>query len=141
MFRKGILLLSKHAPPQEVLEMQPEPSSNRKRLGVSHGAKTNHFIHYIRCLLHVLKELNLRNKYIVMDNCAIHKDNAIKQLVEEDGHHLLFLPPYSPFLNPIEECWSKIKHQVGKRPLTDTEDLIQRIKAASKTVTMEDCQG
>jgi len=43
---------------------------------------------------------------LVLDNCAIHKVHAIRDIVEAQGVVLVFLPPYSPDLNPIEESFS-----------------------------------
>jgi hypothetical protein len=44
-------------------------------------------------------------------------------------------------LNPIEECWSKIKQEVRKTPLTKNEIIADRIEDAAKTVTVENCRG
>jgi len=46
---------------------------------------------------------------VVMDNLPAHKVAGIRELVEARGAKLIYLPPYSPDLNPIEKCWSKIK--------------------------------
>ena len=46
---------------------------------------------------------------VVMDNLTVHKGQRIKELIEERGCELMYLPPYSPDLNPIEEAFSKIK--------------------------------
>jgi transposase len=43
---------------------------------------------------------------IVLDNCAIHKSELLREVVEASGHLLIFLPPYSPDYNPIEESFS-----------------------------------
>ncbi|MFN7310197.1 MAG: IS630 family transposase [Vampirovibrionales bacterium] len=49
---------------------------------------------------------------IVMDNASFHKSAKIKELIEEAGCELLFLPPYSPDLNPIEKHWAKLKQAI-----------------------------
>ncbi len=46
---------------------------------------------------------------IVMDNLSAHKGERVRELIEERGCELLYLPPYSPDLNPIEEAFSKVK--------------------------------
>ena len=46
---------------------------------------------------------------VVMDNLSAHKSERARELIEERGCQLLFLPPYSPDYNPIEEVFSKIK--------------------------------
>ncbi len=54
---------------------------------------------------------NLREKsVIVMDNASFHKGKEMKELIEDAGHTLLYLPPYSPDLNPIEKKWAQAKH-------------------------------
>jgi transposase len=52
------------------------------------------------------------NKVIIMDNAAFHKAEKTRKLIEKQGHTLLYLPPYSPDLNPIEQKWSLIKNKV-----------------------------
>jgi transposase len=61
-------------------------------------------------LLPVLPE----NTVIVMDNASFHRKNRLCLLAEKSGHRLIFLPPYSPELNPIENFWSWIKRQLRK---------------------------
>lgn len=51
---------------------------------------------------------------LVMDNATFHKSEETRQLINNAGCQLLFLPPYSPDLNPIEKCWANIKGQIKK---------------------------
>lgn len=51
---------------------------------------------------------------VVLDNLRPHHAPAVRQLIEAQGAQLVFLPPYSPDLNPIEPCWSFVKHQLRK---------------------------
>ena len=54
-------------------------------------------------------------KHVVfLDNASIHKSNSIKEMVESTVAKLVFLPPYSPELSPIENMWSKIKGIIRK---------------------------
>jgi transposase len=56
---------------------------------------------------------------VAMDNLAVHKSAQARELVEAQGRELLFLPPYSPDLNPIEEAFSKMKgllRRIGPAP-------------------------
>ena len=46
---------------------------------------------------------------MVVDNLCVHKGKQVRELVENAGCELLYLPPYSPDLNPIEEAFSKVK--------------------------------
>jgi transposase len=52
---------------------------------------------------------------VVLDNVGAHKPHRIRELVEAAGARLLFLPPYSPDLNPIEFGWSKLKGILVRR--------------------------
>ena len=49
------------------------------------------------------------NQVIIMDNARIHKSKKTRELIEQSGHTLLFLPPYSPDFNPIEKTFGLIK--------------------------------
>lgn len=51
---------------------------------------------------------------IIMDNATFHKSEKTRQLIENAGCQLLFLPPYSPDLNPIEKCWANMKSNIKK---------------------------
>jgi len=58
---------------------------------------------------------NLRHGQIVfMDNVPFHKSEKVRELIESVGAKLVFLPPYSPDLSPIEKMWSKLKHFIKK---------------------------
>jgi transposase len=50
---------------------------------------------------------------VVMDNAAFHKDRRTQELIEGAGCTLLFLPPYSPDLNPIEKFWANLKRKLA----------------------------
>ena len=49
-----------------------------------------------------------------MDNCSIHRKQELLQYCQDANITLLFLPPYSPYLNPIERCFSQIKAHIKK---------------------------
>lgn len=58
-----------------------------------------------KCLLPVLPDKSV----IVMDNAAFHRKNKLNAMAQSSGHSVLFLPPYSPELNPIENFWAWLK--------------------------------
>lgn len=88
-------------------------------------------------LLPVLKPGDI----VVLDNLSSHKDDTISNLIESVGARVKFLPPYSPDLNPIEECWSKLKHLIRKfRPRT-REALDNAVAWAVDKVTKSDIRG
>ena len=47
---------------------------------------------------------------VVLDNLGSHKGKAVRRVIRDAGAHRLFLPPYSPDLNPIEQAFAKLKH-------------------------------
>ena len=49
------------------------------------------------------------NSVIILDNASFHKGILMQKMIEEAGHSLLYLPPYSPDLNPIEKKWAQAK--------------------------------
>mgnify|MGYP003441220601 FL=1 len=49
---------------------------------------------------------------VIMDNASIHKTDATRKLIKEAGCELIFLPPYSPDLNPIEHFWADLKKKL-----------------------------
>ncbi|CDH60001.1 hypothetical protein RO3G_03680 [Lichtheimia corymbifera JMRC:FSU:9682] len=112
-----------------------------KESGLPHGTKSSHFLLFVEQVAYVLNKHGLHNMYIVMDNASIHKTKQVLDAIRKHNHVPLFLPPYSPFLNPIEECWAKIKKQVRKTPLSSNDSLATRIQVAAKTVNAKDCRG
>jgi transposase len=52
------------------------------------------------------------NSILIWDNASFHKSNQLKELVEAHGHTMLFLPAYSPDLNPIEHKWQELKQNL-----------------------------
>jgi transposase len=78
---------------------------------------------------------------VVMDNLSAHKGEEVRELIEERGCELLFLPPYSPDLNPIEEAFSKIKALLRKAEARTREGLIEAMGLALSAVTARDAWG
>jgi transposase len=75
-----------------------------------------------------------------MDNAPMHTQVKVRELLESRGYKCLYLPPYSPFLNPIEEFWAKVKAGVRWNALTADDWLSDRICEAVLMVTQADCQ-
>ncbi len=66
---------------------------------------------------------------IIMDNAPFHNSNKIREIIEKAGCELLFLPTYSPDLNPIEHWWQKIKTAIRKELSNFDFDLDQAVDA------------
>jgi transposase len=82
-----------------------------------------------------------RGQVVVMDNLTAHKGERVRELIEERGGELLYLPPYSPDLNPIEEAFSKVKRILRKAESRTREALVEAIGAAISAVTAKDARG
>lgn len=78
---------------------------------------------------------------VVWDNLGAHRSQAVRAVVEAQGARLLFLPPYSPDMNPIEQCWSKIKTALLAAKARTREALKAVIKLALTTITESDAQA
>ena len=65
------------------------------------------------------------NHVLILDNAMLHKTSQTRQLVEETGAILLFLPPYSADYNPIEHDFANIKRKREYYPDSTLEDIIQ----------------
>ncbi|KAG1356830.1 hypothetical protein G6F63_000219 [Rhizopus arrhizus] len=105
------------------------------------GTRAEHYLSYLSNVMDILDRNNMRGFYLVMDNAPIHKPATVRNLIESRGYRCAYLPPYSPFLNPIELFWSKVKYGVKRKPFETGETLTPRIMDACSKVTMKDCQG
>jgi transposase len=82
-----------------------------------------------------------KGQIVVMDNLGAHRPKRIRELIEQRGCELLYLPAYSPDLNPIEEAFAKIKNLVCKATARTKEALVEAIGAALSAVTAADVRG
>jgi len=78
---------------------------------------------------------------VVMDNLSAHKSAAVRNCIQQAGARLLYLPPYSPDFNPIEQCWAKIKQQLRAAKARLLEALNQAVSAALSTVTAQNASA
>ena len=78
---------------------------------------------------------------VVMDNLGAHRPRRVRELIEERGCELLYLPSYSPDLNPIEEAFSKIKHLLRKISARTKGTLIEALGRALAAVSVQDVKG
>ncbi len=75
---------------------------------------------------------------VIMDNLSPHKSPPTLALITAAGAEVLFLPPYSPDLNPIEKMWSKVKNSLRKAEARTENDLLEAIGAALAEITAQD---
>jgi transposase len=89
----------------------------------------------------VLSPMLCSGQVVVMDNLTAHKGERVKELIEERGCELMYLPPYSPDFNPIEEAFAKIKGILRKAEARSREALIEAIAQAISVVSARDARG
>ncbi|MDZ7966410.1 MAG: transposase [Nostoc sp. DedSLP03] len=80
-------------------------------MSISGSVNTDVFLTYVQEVL--IPQLWV-GAFVIMDNLSVHHAQVIKDAIESVGAKLVFLPPYSPDLSPIELCWSKIKQCLRK---------------------------
>jgi transposase len=78
---------------------------------------------------------------VIMDNLATHKVSGVLEAIEAVGARLLYLPPYSPDFNPIENMWSKIKQILRSEAPRTEAALVQAAKTAFLAISTTDCLG
>ncbi len=74
-----------------------------------------------------------------MDNLSSHKRPAVRQAIRSAGARLLFLPPYSPDLNPIEQVFAKLKHLMRKAAERSHEATWRRIGTLIECFSPDEC--
>jgi transposase len=90
---------------------------------------------------HVLVPTLRAGDIVIMDNLTPHKSEPTLELIRAKGAKVLFLPPYSPDLNPIEKMWSKIKNSLRATAARNKQDLIHAIAHALQKVSTKDAIG
>jgi transposase len=99
---------------------------------------TDIFLAYVEHLLYpILKQGDV----VVMDNLSAHKAPAVREWIEKAGAEVLYLPPYSPDLNPIEKAWEKLKQLLRAAKARTRETLDQAITEALPSITSANAQA
>ena len=82
-----------------------------------------------------------RGDIVIMDNLGSHKIEAVRAAIRGAGARLLFLPPYSPDLNPIEQAFAKLKRFLRKDQPRSRDDLWKNVGSILKKFTPEECSN
>ena len=78
---------------------------------------------------------------IFIDNLNVHKSARVHELIGACGARLEFLPPYSPDLNPIEQCWAKVKTVLRTQKARTFDELVEALCIAFESITPEDARA
>ncbi len=90
-----------------------------------------------QCLVPVLRPGDIA----ILDNLSSHKVRGVREVIAAAGATLLYLPPYSPDLNPIEKFFAKLKALLRKAATRSVDALWNEIGALLTTVTPEECSN
>jgi transposase len=106
------------------------------------GTVTGHYFNFISSTMDIMdKHEQFKGYYLIMDNAPIHTNDNIQKYIESRGYGCVYLPPYSPELNPIEQFWSVCKSKLKRVPLLDEETLTTRIGDACNQTLYSDLKG
>ena len=78
---------------------------------------------------------------VIMDNLGSHRGKAVRKAIRAVGARLLFLPKYSPDLNPIEQVFSKLKHMLRKAQARSYDGLLEAISRLLDTYAPDECRN
>jgi transposase len=105
---------------------------------ISGATDSEVFLAYVE---HVLVPELHQGDVVILDNLSPHKAVGVKERIAAAGATLLYLPPYSPDYNPIENMWSKVKTHLRSAAARTYEALQKAVTAALQTITPSDCLG
>ena len=139
------------------------PRGHRLRVGVPHGRwKTTTFVAGLRLsglvapfvldgpinraafetYVEMILVPELRpGDVVILDNLSSHKGPRVRALIEEAGARLLYLPPYSPDFNPIEQAFAKLKALLRKAAARTVPDLWTAIRHAFAAFSPGECRN
>jgi transposase len=80
-------------------------------------------------------------RVVIMDNLPAHKPARVRELIEERGCELIYLPAYSPDLNPIEEAFAKLKGMLRRAGARTKDALVEVLGEALSAVSSRDARG
>jgi transposase len=96
---------------------------------------------FLAYLDHVLCPALRPGNVVIMDNLSSHKVAGVRERIEAAGAELLYLPPYSPDLNPIEKAWAKLKHLLRTAKARTAEALELAIAELLPQIRPQDAQA
>lgn len=141
-------LYGRAAPGERVVEATPDTSGPHYTLvatlglrGVQapllfEGAMTT--LTFETYIADVLAPTLRQGEILLMDNLSAHKSDPARAILEARGVQVIFLPPYSPDLNPIEKCWAKVKQALRAAKARTWDDLVKAVRDALRSVSQSD---
>jgi transposase len=100
-----------------------------------------HFDIFLQQLIEHFRVNGIDGAYLIMDNVPFHKRDDIVELIQNYGHTPIFLPPYSPFLNPIENLFNHWKLMIKQMEAQNEDQLYQYVDTAHEKITPQECDA
>ena len=111
------------------------------RIFIPKGTTSGHYVQFINDTMDIMGEFpEMRGFHIIMDNAPIHVPSIIDPVIIRRRYIQVYLPPYSPELNPIEQFRAVLKSKVKQTKFSDIETLSSRIIEASEAIPVEHLQ-
>lgn len=110
-------------------------------MSIAAATSTRVFLAFVEQVLIPALRQRRPDTLVVMDNLAAHKAKAVRQAFDQAKISYRYLPPYSPDLNPIEPCWSKLKGQLRAKAARSLAALEAELGPALATITAHDARG
>ena len=102
---------------------------------------TNSYLGFVKDMLDEFASRSICGAILIMDNVAFHHSRSVADLIANAGHRLVFLPAYSPFLNPIENVFNQWKHKVKTLEPTSESELLLAIDSSAGDVSQTNCRN
>ena len=102
---------------------------------------SEHYSGFLVQLFNHLANDQIIGAHLIMDNVPFHHTHDVRNLVIAHGHNIVFLPPYSPFMNPIEELFHQWKSCVRRRAPLNEEQLYAAVSTSSEDITQDNCRN
>ena len=110
----------------------------RAMMAYEGGTTKEAFLYFVT---HVLAPALRRGDIVVWDNLTAHYCDGVREAIEAVGASVMFLPPYSPELNPIEHTWSKLKALLRRQEARTLRALSLALEQSSTEISIQDIVG
>ncbi|KAG1332939.1 hypothetical protein G6F62_007005 [Rhizopus arrhizus] len=138
----AVVSISIRTPSVSTTQLVPVEVGKKRKLGNGKtqkskpkGTTTDHYLRFLSDTFDILDDYEyMQCSYIIMGNAPIHKRANIQEMIANREYKCVYLPPYSPELNPIEQFWSAVKSELKRHQILEEETLQDRISETCSQV-------